>query len=176
MAEVETVHLHIDVMDLAGKTTATNNIILKFGGKWEVRRNSLNRGNPIYDLADQLRVAGSYDAEVLGWLYTVALRADIHGFKRPEMSSIQDSTIYLRSYAYHTVKGNHKIIQVLEDIFPQHPDFDVSVVLIADIQSRLERLRKRQLECPWEVAQDDLMVMRDQERFTAMEACLVDVA
>ena len=87
-------------MDLAGKTTATKNFIRRTGREWEIRRNSIVPDNPIYLLADSLRRADAYDAEVLGNLYIAALMADIRSFSWPERDAIQDSTIILRSLAF----------------------------------------------------------------------------
>lgn len=170
-------HLHFDGMDLAGKTTASNNTVARLGGNWEIRRNALTSENPIYLLADSLRRQDAYDAEILGHLYTVAMRADIFSFKFPEgCNTIQDSTIILRSLAYHTVKGNINVTAVLEDILPKHPKFDLSVVLTADIESRLRRLQSRINNQPDEVSSEDYMVVNNPHKFLAMEACLIDLA
>ncbi len=69
-------YLHFEGMDLAGKTTATQNFIKSTNSEWEIRRNSLSSENPIHRLADSLRKAEAYDAEVLGNLYVAALMND----------------------------------------------------------------------------------------------------
>ena len=89
-------YLHFEGMDLAGKTTATQNFIKSTGSEWDIRRNSLSRENPIHILADSLRKAEVYDAEVLGNLYVAALMADIRLFQWPDKNTIQDSTIFFR--------------------------------------------------------------------------------
>jgi hypothetical protein len=169
-------YLHTDGMDLAGKTTGTKKFIEKTKTHWEIRRNSISQNNPIYLLADSLRKEDAYDAEILGNLFTVALTADIHSFKYPEVNTIQDSTIILRSLAYHTVRGTPRITEVLRDCLGNHPTFDLSFVFTASIEARLKRLQMRIDQNPEEVAPDDLMVKNNPEKFLAMEACLIDLA
>lgn len=176
MAKEHAVYLHIDGMDLAGKTTTARHTIIKVGGEWIIRTNSLSDNNPIYLLADSLRKEDTYAPEILGHLYTVAMMADIAAFQWPATNTIQDSTIILRSLAYHTISGNINISAVLDDILPKHPDFDASFVLTASLEARLKRLDSRRLEYPEEVASDDLMIVRKPEKFLAMEACLSDIA
>lgn len=176
MQKEKSCYIHIDGMDLAGKTTAANGVAARVGGEWDIRSNSLSGDNPIYLLADQLRKEDAYSAEILGHLYTVAMRADIFGFQWPILNTIQDSTIILRSLAYHTVSGNINITAVLDDILPVHPGFDMSFVLTASLEARRKRLDKRTLEHPEEVAPDDLMVIKKPEKFIAMEDCLLDMA
>lgn len=176
MAKEHAVYLHIDGMDLAGKTTTARRIIIKVGGEWNVRTNSLSDNNPIYLLADSLRKEDTYAPEILGHLYTVAMMADVAIFQWPTTNTIQDSTIILRSLAYHTISGNINISAVLDDILPKHPDFDASFVLTASLEARLKRLDSRRTEHPENVASDDLMIVRKPEKFLAMEACLTDIA
>jgi thymidylate kinase len=169
-------YLHFEGMDLAGKTTATQNFIKSTGAEWNIRRNSLSRENPIHLLADSLRKAEAYDAEVLGNLYVAALMADIHSFQWPGKDTIQDSTIILRSIAFHTVRGTPRIREVLLDLLPEHPKFDASFVFTASIEKRLERLQRRIALAPQEVSEEDMMVIRKPEKFLAMEAVMVDMA
>lgn len=169
-------YIHFDGMDLAGKTTATQNFIKSTNLEWEFRRNSFSGNNPIHLLADSLRKAEVYDAEVLGNLYVAALMADIRSFKWPNQNTIQDSTIILRSIAFHTVRGTPRIREVLLDLLPEHPRFDASFIFTASIEERVKRLHKRMELAPQEVSEEDLMVIKKPEKFLAMEACLVDTA
>lgn len=169
-------YIHFDGMDLAGKTTATKNFIKSTNLEWEFRRNSFSGNNPIHLLADSLRKAEVYDAEVLGNLYVAALMADIRSFKWPNQNTIQDSTIILRSIAFHTVRGTPRIREVLLDLLPEHPRFDASFIFTASIEERVKRLHKRMELAPQEVSEEDLMVIKKPEKFLAMEACLVDTA
>lgn len=163
-------------MDLAGKTTATQNFIKSTGSEWEIRRNSLTRENPIHLLADSLRKTEVYDAEVLGNLYVAALMADIRSFQWPDRDTIQDSTIILRSIAFHTVRGTPRIREVLLDLLPEHPKFDASFVFTASIEERVKRLQQRIAMAPHEVSAEDMMVVNKPEKFVAMEAALIDTS
>jgi thymidylate kinase len=169
-------YIHIEGMDLAGKTTATHNFIDRTGRDWDVRRNSIVPENPIYLLADSLRRADAYDAEVLGNLYVAALMGDIRTFEWPDKDTIQDSTILLRSIAFHTVKGTPRVVEVLQELAPKHPKFDASFVFTADIETRLRRLQSRMDNQPEQVSPEDLLVIDKPEMFMAMEAALIDLA
>lgn len=169
-------YIHFEGMDLAGKTTATQRFMEKSNSQWEIRRNSIVPENPIHKLADSLRHADAYDAEVLGNLYVAALMADIRSFKWPEVNTIQDSTILLRSLAYHTVRGTPRLIEVLAELVPCHPKFDSSFVFTASIEKRLERLQMRAKYQPDQLSAEDLFVRDKPEKFLAMEACLIDLS
>jgi len=169
-------YIHIEGMDLAGKTTATHNFIKNTGREWDIRRNSIVPNNPIYILADSLRRADAYDAEVLGNLYVAALMGDIRSFEWPDKDTIQDSTILLRSIAFHTVKGTPRIVEVFHEMAPQHPKFDASFVFTADIETRLRRLQSRMENEPCQISSEDLLVRDKPEKFIAMEAALIDLA
>lgn len=169
-------YVHFEGMDLAGKTTATRNFIASTGQEWEVRRNTISLDNPIYTLADSLRRADAYDAEVLGNLYVAALMGDIRTFEYPDRNTVQDSTIILRSLAFHSVRGTPRIVEVLEDLLPNHPKFDASFIFTASIEKRLERLQSRMRNEPEQVSPEDLLVIEKPEKFMAMEASLIDMA
>lgn len=169
-------YVHFEGMDLAGKSTATRLFAEASGTDWAVRRNSLDPNNPLFLLADSLRKDDAYSAETLGNLYVAALMADIERYEQPEVDTIQDSTILLRSLAYHTVNRTPRVADALQGLIPSHPQFDRSFVFTASIDSRQGRLQERMRTNPEEVAPDDLMVLRKPEKFMAMETCLVDLA
>jgi cytidylate kinase len=169
-------YVHFDGMDLAGKSTATRNFMEQTGGNWEMRRNSITPDNPIYLLADSLRRADAYDAEVLGNLYVAALMADLQSFKWPEANTVQDSTIILRSLAFHVVRGTPRIESILTDMLPYHPKFDASFVFTASVEERLKRLEMRAQYQPDQLSVEDFLVRDKPHKFVAMEACLIDFA
>lgn len=169
-------YVHFEGMDLAGKSTATRLFAERSGEEWVVRRNSMDPSNPLFMLADSLRIEDAYSAETLGNLYVAALMADVEKFERPEINTIQDSTILLRSMAYHTVNQTPRVVEAFKDVLPTHPRFDNSFVFTASIEARQERLQQRMRDNPEEVAPDDLMVIRKPEKFMAMEKALVDLA
>lgn len=169
-------YLHLEGMDLAGKTTATQNFIKSTGSEWDIRKDSLSKENPIYLLADSLGKEDAYDAEVLGNLYAVALMADLHSFQWPNKNTIQDSTIILRSIAFHTVRGTPRIREVLLDLLPKHPKFDASIVLTASMEERVKRLQQKILMTPNGVSEEDMMIINKPEKFMAMENILIDIS
>lgn len=171
-----TKYVHFEGMDLAGKTTATGLFAEQSGESWAVRHNSLDPDNPMFLLADSIRKDDGYSAETLGNLYVAALMADVEKFERPTTNTIQDSTILIRSMAYHAVNQTPRIVEAFTSILPTHPRFDSSFVFTASIEARQGRLQQRMRDNPEEVAPDDLMVLRNPGKFMAMEKVLVDLA
>ncbi|HYH75796.1 MAG TPA: hypothetical protein VD735_07620 [Candidatus Saccharimonadales bacterium] len=166
-------YMHLEGMDLSGKTTTAARYAEQSPLDWRVNHNSISEHNPIYELADKLRLEDAYDPEVVGNVYVAALMGDMRTFERPSgINVIQDSTIVLRSLAYHTVKKTPRLGSMLQDIAAEHPRFDASFYLYADMDARRDRLAQRQAERPWEVAEDDLMILKDPKRFEDMEAML----
>ena len=164
-------YLHIEGMDLSGKTTLAHNYAEASPLDWEVNSNALGQGNPIWELADDLRKKDAYDAEIVGNVYVAGLMADIRGFEL-KTNTIQDSTVALRSLAYHTVRETPRLGDALRDLIKEHPHFNGSFYLAASMDARKARLQQRMRDNPEEVAPDDLMVLRSPEKFMAMEGVL----
>jgi thymidylate kinase len=167
--------LHIEGMDLAGKSTATAALATAYPDAL-LRRNSLIDSNPIYELADTLRRAGETSPQVLGRLYVAALAEDLERLADFDVPRIQDSTILLRSLAYNAAIGEREVVGEFLRAADSHPRFGTSVVLTASIEARLQRLEARRREAPDEVAPDDLLVVRNPDLFREMEATLVEYA
>jgi len=167
--------IHIEGMDLAGKTTARNRLAKQLGG-WKVRSNKLCDENPVFDLADKIRRCDGLDGVSLGHLFVAAIGMDLRSYKRDSQPLIQDSTILLRSLAYHRVNKTPGVVEALERLLPDHPRFSVSFVLTASLEARLERLQMRRERSPSELAPDDLLVERDPRRFLEMEHELLGLA
>ena len=127
--------VHIEGLDLAGKSTATQALLDRHPGS-ELRRNALTEGNRPFLLADELRRGAGTSAETLGQLYVAALRRDIATYEPPSTETVQDSTILLRSLAFNTVIGATNIADELWDLLPYHPRFRTSIVLTASLRNR----------------------------------------
>jgi len=166
--------IHIEGMDLAGKTTAASSLKKQYGAS--VRRNSLVVENKIYTLADTMRRTTQAGANVLGHLYVASLARDLELLYPPYGPTIQDSTILLRSTAFYRVLGDSDFVDILASMVGTHPRFGVSLVLTASIDARLERLEMRRRLNPEEIAADDLAVERNPEEFLAMESALIEDA
>jgi len=165
-------HLHIEGMDLSGKTSLVANYIERSDSEWHVKHGILNEDNPIRSLADQLTSSGRYSQEVIDELYITGIAADIETYVRPELDTIQDSVIALRALAWHVVNGNKNTADKIEALLIRHPQFDRSLYLTANMQRRQERLAIRERENPTKVNSKDLLVREDPERFARMEKIL----
>src|SRR5690349_15614630 len=128
--------IHVEGMDLAGKTSACRGLAEALGPAWTVRRNRLAAANPVYELADRLRTGGGAGEATLGYLYAAALSADLDGHAPPDRKVIQDSTILLRSLAFHKVAGTLGVVEALAGMLARHPRFDRSIVLTANLDAR----------------------------------------
>ncbi|HTE57325.1 MAG TPA: hypothetical protein VK694_01160 [Verrucomicrobiae bacterium] len=167
-------YVHVEGMDLAGKTTVAASFARE-SSPWEVRRNALGPNNAIYHFADSLRRREAFDPEVLGVMYAAAILGDIRAFNKPEVNTIQESTILLRSLAIHRVRGTTGLMKLLESYLPLHPQFDASFVFTASVESRKARLNARLREAPWS-STEDLLILTDPDLFMAMEHELITLS
>lgn len=169
---------HIEWMDLAWKSTLVKNA-KHYDPSLEIRHNSIlpQWDNLIYQLADNLRrnYWDAYDPTTLGNLFVVAFEHDVRCFQPLLVDTLQDSTIFLRSMAYHTIKGNTRLTTELLRLFQEfhHPIFDTSIILTASIEKRKQRLAERYAQAPHEVADDDLMIINKPDKFLQMEQVLI---
>jgi thymidylate kinase len=166
-------YVHFEGLDLAGKTTVCRRFCQQAKGDWMTRHNALNSENPIGQLADELRRGGRYNDETIGWCYHAALLADLETYQKPKVNTLQDSTILLRSLAYHTVSGTPRLVESLLTLMGEHPRFDRSFVCVASKEIRLDRLKRRR---PQNLSPEDFIVRDDFGRFKAMEDVLIDYA
>lgn len=162
-------HIHIEGLDLAGKSTTCQRLLERFPSL-KRRNNTLIPNNPIYSLADRIRRTQCEPLSplALGHMYYSALRYDIELYETPEEPTLQDSTIAMRSLAYHTLRKSPELPEMFENLLDQHPTFELSFVLQASVDVRLKRLEGKH-----EPAPDDFLVRDNTERFLAMEACLI---
>ena len=170
-------YTYFEGLDLAGKTATAERLMELIKGDWNMRHATLLndiKDNPILMLAHSMNIQDAHDAEILGNLYAAAIEFDLSNFKRPETNTIQDSLILIRTLAHHTVNGTPRISQILQDIYPRHPQFDSSFIFTANIEQRLKRLEQRQRNNPESVTNDDLLIKTNPEKFLAREACLID--
>ena len=162
--------IYIEGMDLSGKTTLANNLRSSLSGEWSIQSNALTNDNQVWLLADQARKNQSLDEDIIGYLYSIAMMVDVRNFNLTNYSNlIQDSTIAIRSLAYHSILGTSTVLEQLKDSVNKIPTPDLTIYLLADIKTRAARLRQREVDNPEEIAQDDLMVIKDPERFSKME-------
>lgn len=169
-------YIHIEGMDLAGKTEQAKKLADKVGGRWEIRRNSMSAKNEIYPMINALRKSEAYDASTFGNLYVAVLMEDIRTFTQPTVNTIQDSTILLRSLAHHSIRRTPRVIDALLRLLSDHPQFDASFVLTANLEARLQRLRRRISQAPEQIASIERSLIENPTMFYEMEAYLVDYA
>ena len=165
--------LHFEGLDLAGKSTVCRRLVARSPHKWVVMRNSITGSNPVQQAANDLRKVPGVADEVAGWIYYAALLQDMASPVPDAPYLIQDSTILLRSIAYHSVVGNRKLAEAFTGCLESHPRFDHSFVCVASRETRLRRLAIRRLD---QLGPEDFLVRDKPELFQAMEAKLVETA
>lgn len=165
--------IYIEGMDLSGKTTLANNLRSSLSGEWTVQSNALTKDNHVWSLADTARKNQSLDEDIIGYLYSIAMMVDVRNFNLANYSNlIQDSTVAIRSLAYHSILRTPTVLEQLKDSVSKIPAPDLTIYLLADMETRVARLRQREVDNPEEVAQDDLMVINNPGRFARMEGML----
>ena len=166
--------VYIEGMDLSGKTTLASNLSSNLSGEWTVQSNALTRNNQVWLLADAARKNQSLDEDIIGYLYSIAMMIDVRNFNLTNYNNlIQDSTVAIRSLAYHSILGTPTVLKQLKASVSKIPAPDLTFYLLADMKTRVARLRQREVDNPEEVAQDDLMVINNPRRFTRMERMLL---
>lgn len=162
-------HLHVEGMDLSGKTSFIARYVEKSNTEWQVRHGLLNEDNPIRSLADQLAANKRYSQQITNDLYIAGIAADIETYRAPIINTIQDSVVALRALAWHISNNNRQDAARIETLLERHPQFDNTFYFAADIRRRQERLIMREREDPARIDSKDLLVREDPERFIKME-------
>ena len=167
--------LHLEGMDLSGKTTTAELIAKNSGLNWKIYNNCLSERNLIQELTKKLAERNIYDDEIYGYLHFVALKADIKFFELRE-NIIQDSTILLRSLNYHKEAGNYELVKYFEELAKSHPRPNISIYLTASIEARRNRLNKRINEDSLKITRNDKLPMNNPEKFLKMEKSLMELS
>jgi len=154
-------------LDLSGKSTLCRRLSESTG--WSIRNNSLlpKGENPYYsDARESHKMQSATDLEV-GEIFLKALQYDIEHYANPGTPYIQDSTILLRSIAYHQEIGNIDLVRKFEAFLEKHPKPFVSFLCQPSIEVRLKRLSgriSRNNDTP-----EDHIIRQDPDRFRRME-------
>lgn len=166
-------YIHIEGMDLAGKSTASKAIFEMLGSDTMLRHNTIQSKSQFHSIVDKLRLSGNSNPQDLGILYHQVLKDDLERFIYPTQNTIQDSTVLLRSLAWYEASQNFELVNLFLSLMPKHPVFTHSILLTASIEVRQKRLQMRINEAPETVANDDMMVLENPELFMAMEKALI---
>ena len=164
--------IHVEGLDLAGKSTVCRLLAARLGA--EHRHNSILAENPVHAAADSLRTRDLLETGPLGWVFYGALLYDLAYYAPPDGPVVQDSTVLLRSIAFHEVFGDKAVAEKFRTLLPRHPRFTRSFVLTASDAVRLKRLEgrcSRHNDSP-----EDYLIRRDPDGFHRMERLLMDLA
>lgn len=175
MNNLQKYYLHIEGMDLAGKTTITNIIAKKSKKNWIIYNNCLSKNNVIQLFEKKIRKQKIYDEEIYGYLHYVTLVADIKYFKL-NRNIIQDSMLLLRSINYHKEKNNNTLVHLLEELVPKHPIPTTSIYLTTSIDTRKKRLLKRIDSNSNKPTKNDLLILNDPDRFEKRDKRLMELS
>lgn len=163
--------IHVEGLDLAGKSTICRFIRDSFG--FQLRNNILVLDNPTIRETDYLRKNGLMDDESLGKRYYDVLKYDLDHYSEREERVVQDSTIIVRSIAFHSVLGDPALAESFRELLPRHPRFTRSVVLVASDEVRLKRLEgrcSRKHDSP-----EDYLIKSNPDVFHRMEDIIIDL-
>lgn len=175
MNKIQKCYLHIEGMDLAGKSTIANTIARQSGMDWKIYNNCLSQNNPIQQFEKEIRSQRIFDHEIYGYLHYVTLLADIKYFDLRE-NVIQDSMLLLRSIIYNREKKHNNLVQLFEELAPKHPIPNISVYLTANIDLRKKRLLKR-IECNSNhVTKNDILILSDPGKFEKRDIGLMELS
>jgi len=168
--------LHVEGMDLAGKSTVANKIANSSNLEWVVNDKRLTTSNSIYDFAWEQGKRGTYNSDIMGYLYLAALMEDLRTFEH-KSNIIQDSTLLLRSLNYYKTLGeNDNLVHAFISLLPKHPKPDKSFYLTADIDARRDRLENRMLLTPKKLTAIDMLIKNDPKKFTWLDDSLRDLS
>ena len=161
--------IYLEGLDLAGKSTVCRRLRDRCGN-FEIRNNCLLRSNPLHLAADRLRKANSIDDASLGYLYYGALLYDLEQIRNepaPDANVLQDSTILLRSLAFHSVSGNTDLAENFRSKLAEHPKFDRSFFLTCTPDVRQQRLAGRASR--GNTNPEDFLISSNPDLFFTME-------
>lgn len=167
--------LHLEGMDLAGKSTIAM-LIAKEGKKhWQVNDKRLTTHNDIYEFAWGKSKSQVYSSEIMGYMYLAALLNDIDQFHL-DVDLIQDSLLALRSLNYYiAVQPNCDLEQLYRTALLRHPQPDKSFYLTASIEARKKRLAKRIQTNPTKITNMDMLIMKNPDLFRRIDNSLQNI-
>ena len=162
--------IHIEGLDLAGKSTICR--LLAVGQNAEKRNNSIlpTGENTVHQVAERFRKSKGLNDIEIGGLYYGSLLIDLRNYKPSEELVIQDSTLLLRSIAYHSVFGDKALSEKFKELIPVQPRFGFSCLLKASDEVRISRLQgriSRGNDNP-----EDFLIQKAPQKFHEMEDIL----
>lgn len=164
--------IHIEGLDLAGKSTVCRKLVEKLGAR--KRHNSLAEPNPIQIRAEALQKADCLSPSTLGGVFFGSLLYDLEHFEEDGVPTVQDSSTILRSIAYHSVAGDKALAEEFRKLLPVYPRFAITCVISASREVRLKRLEGR-ISRGNDMA-EDYFVRDNYDLFKRMEDVLTETA
>ena len=167
--------IHLEGMDLAGKSTIAKIIAQRSCLDWNIYCKCLSKSNPILNLANDLGGKNIYDDKIYGYLFYVAVMADLNGFNLEE-NTIQDSFLLLRSIVFHRNNNNYDLVKLFEGLVEEHPVPEFSFYLTASIEERQRRFNNRLNNNPKKVTRSDSLIFKDPITFAKMDCELMELS
>lgn len=161
-------------LDLSGKSTLCRELSKVLD--WPVRHNTLLEAgaSPMYEAARQAHLTQSATEAEIGWLFLHALESEIESFRPDSAPCIQDSTILLRSIAYHSGLGNATLADAFTKLLPRHPKPVLAFLCRPGVEVRLRRLEGRVAR--GNDTPEDFVVRDNPAMFAHMEDTLAGLA
>lgn len=159
-------------LDLSGKSTLCRELGNALG--WPVRHNTLlgPGANPLYEAAQVAHRRQSASVVDVGQLFLEALAFELDRYHPETEPTIQDSTILLRSIAYHSALGNDRLASDFCSLAKAHPKPALGFLCRPSIEVRLRRLEgriSRGNDTP-----EDYVVRDDLGTFVRMENAIAE--
>ena len=162
--------IKVQGLELARKSTICR--FIRDNYNFQLRNNSLIADNDIIKSADYQRKNSLQDDSSIGRLYLDALRYDLEHYEENGNDSIiQDSTIIVRSIAFHSIAGDPELAKEFRKLLAIHPRFTRSYVLTASDEVRFMRLQgrcSRKHDSP-----EDHLIYKSPEKFHQMEDMII---
>jgi thymidylate kinase len=161
-------------LDLSGKSTLCRELATSLG--WPLRHNSLlpTGTDQAHQAAQEAHRTQTGSIIEVGRLFLGVLASELESYRAEGEPCIQDSTILLRSIAYHTGLGNLELAAEFAALAPRHPKPVLAFLCRPTPEVRLRRLEgriSRGNDTP-----EDYLVRDDPETFQRMETIIHDLA
>jgi hypothetical protein len=167
----------IEGLDLTGKTSVCLCLIRKIDPPIRYQKNIFRPENEVFDFAVAQQRRDIFSLTSVGYMYLAALHADLDKLVWEDDRIVQDSSMALRLCAYFMARRMDDLASAFQSCLelPNYPKFKKAFLFTADLTERRRRLKKRLVEAPDTVTEDDLLLENDPDLALRNEKILLDL-